>query len=245
MMVWFAVIALLGVGGIMRAPTVLGAINPAHALEFFSQNGLAGFLVLGAVVLVVTGCEALYADMGHFGRRPIRLTWYTLVLPALLLNYFGQGALLLADPGAAHNPFYRLAPSWALYPLVALATAATVIASQAVISGAFSLTRQAVQLRYSPRLEIEPHVRGRDRADLRSPGQLGAHGRDHRPGPRLRLVVAARRRLRHRGHGDHGDDVGALLFHWPRSGGSGGPRWSSGSVPCSSASTSRSSGRAR
>ncbi|HEU5465251.1 MAG TPA: potassium transporter Kup [Gemmatimonadales bacterium] len=159
MMVWFACIALLGIGGILHAPTVLGAVNPAHALDFFSQNGLAGFLVLGAVVLVVTGCEALYADMGHFGRKPIRLTWYSLVLPALLLNYFGQGALLLADPGAAHNPFYRLAPAWALYPLVALATAATVIASQAVISGAFSLTRQAVQLGYSPRLEIE-HTSG-------------------------------------------------------------------------------------
>lgn len=159
MLIWFAVIAALGIGGIMLAPTVLGAVNPGHAVDFFVRNRLAGFLVLGAVVLVVTGCEALYADMGHFGQRPIRLTWYSLVLPALLLNYFGQGALLLADPGAAHNPFYRLAPVWALYPLVALATAATVIASQAVISGAFSLTRQAVQLGYSPRLEIE-HTSG-------------------------------------------------------------------------------------
>ncbi|HWZ27526.1 MAG TPA: potassium transporter Kup [Gemmatimonadales bacterium] len=155
MLLWFAVIALLGIGGIVRAPTVLGAVNPAHGVDFFMRNGWAGFLVLGAVVLVVTGCEALYADMGHFGPRPIRATWYTLVLPALLLNYFGQGALLLTDPGAAHNPFYRLAPQWALYPLVALATTAAVIASQAVISGAFSLTRQAVQLGYSPRLEIE------------------------------------------------------------------------------------------
>ena len=159
MLLWFVVIAVLGIGGIVRAPTVLGAVNPAHGVDFFVRNGWAGFLVLGAVVLVVTGCEALYADMGHFGRRPIRATWYTLVLPALLLNYFGQGALLLIDPGAAHNPFYRLAPPWALYPLVALATTAAVIASQAVISGAFSLTRQAVQLGYSPRLEIE-HTSG-------------------------------------------------------------------------------------
>jgi KUP system potassium uptake protein len=154
MIVWFVSLAALGVAGILRHPAVLAALNPLHAVGFFVRNGGHGFVVLGAVFLVVTGGEALYADMGHFGRRPIKLAWFALVLPALLLNYFGQGALLVTDPGAASNPFYRLAPDWALLPLVALATAAAVIASQAVISGAFSLTRQAVQLGYLPRVEI-------------------------------------------------------------------------------------------
>ena len=133
---------------------MLRAINPWYAVEFFLREGLAGFTMLGAVILVVTGGEALYADMGHFGRRPIRLAWFAVVLPALVLNYFGQGALLLADPAAARNPFYSLVPSWALYPMVAVATAAAVVASQALISGAFSLTRQAVQLGYCPRVNI-------------------------------------------------------------------------------------------
>ncbi len=154
-LVWFATLAGLGVTAIVKQPRVLAAVNPVWALEFFARNQGRGFLVLGAVFLVVTGGEALYADMGHFGARPIRLTWFSIVLPALLLNYFGQGALLLAEPTTAHNPFYHLAPDWALYPLVVLATAATVIASQAVISGAFSLTMQAVQLGYAPRLSIE------------------------------------------------------------------------------------------
>ena len=151
---WFCCLAVLGVAALIRAPEVLAAVNPVHAVRFFSENGGRGFLVLGSVFLVVTGGEALYADMGHFGRRPIRLAWFTVVLPALLLNYFGQGALLLRDPALAANPFYHLAPSWALYPLVALATAATVIASQAVISGAFSLTWQAVQLGLLPRVRV-------------------------------------------------------------------------------------------
>jgi KUP system potassium uptake protein len=154
-LVWFLALAALGARAILRHPAALAAASPHHALEFFARNQGHGFLVLGAVFLVVTGGEALYADMGHFGRRPIRLAWFAVVLPALLVNYFGQGALLLADPAAAHNPFYRLAPDWALYPLVALATAATVIASQAVISGAFSLTRQAILLGYSPRMPID------------------------------------------------------------------------------------------
>jgi KUP system potassium uptake protein len=153
-LLWFGALALLGLGGIAREPSVLAAVNPAHAVRFFAANGAQGLLVLAAVFLVVTGGEALYADMGHFGRRPIRAAWFAVVLPGLLLNYFGQGALLLLDPEASHNPFYRLAPAWALYPLVALATAATVIASQAVISGAFSLTHQAIQLGYSPRLSV-------------------------------------------------------------------------------------------
>jgi KUP system potassium uptake protein len=152
--VWFVSIATLGVVWIVRAPAVLGAFDPRHALTFFADNGFTGFAVLGAVFLVVTGGEALYADMGHFGRKPIRLAWFALVLPALLLNYFGQGALLLLNP-AADAPFFQLAPSWALLPLVAIATAAAIIASQALISGAFSITRQAIQLGLAPRLEVE------------------------------------------------------------------------------------------
>ncbi len=154
-LVWFLVIAGLGVAQLIEHPGVLRAVGPWHAVTFFLQNGSRGYLVLGAVFLCVTGGEALYADMGHFGARPIRLAWFGLVLPALLLNYFGQGALLIADPSAATSPFYRMVPTWGLYPLVAIATAATVIASQAMISGAFSLTRQAVQLGYSPRVEID------------------------------------------------------------------------------------------
>jgi KUP system potassium uptake protein len=129
-------------------------VNPLHAVDFFRENGAHGFAVLGSVFLVVTGGESLYADMGHFGRRPIRLAWFVLVLPALLLNYFGQGAMLLLNPAAA-QPFFQLAPSWALLPLVVLATAAAIIASQALISGAFSLTRAAIQLGYAPRLDVE------------------------------------------------------------------------------------------
>jgi KUP system potassium uptake protein len=156
MIVWFSTLAILGIRWIVTEPHVLTAVNPWYAVTFFAHNGFKGFLVLGSVFLVVTGGESLYADMGHFGRRPIRIAWFCLVLPALLLNYFGQGALLLQDPGAADHVFYRLAPSSPrfLYPFVGLATVATIIASQAVISGAFSLTRQAVQLGYSPRVEI-------------------------------------------------------------------------------------------
>lgn len=154
MLLWFATLTLLGFSWIVRAPKVLSAINPAHAVDFFIHNGWRGFVVLGAVFLVVTGGEALYADMGHFGRFPIRLAWFALVLPALLINYFGQAALILLNPEKAHQPFFNLAPGWALYPLVLLATIATVIASQAVISGAFSLTRQAVQLGQCPHVHI-------------------------------------------------------------------------------------------
>ena len=155
MVLWFVVLAALGTIWLVRSPEVLAAFDPRHALRFFQEHRLHGFAVLGAVFLVVTGGEALYADMGHFGKRPIRIAWFGLVLPALLLNYFGQGALLIANPAAASQPFFLLAPSWALYPLVALATAAAIIASQALISGAFSLTRQAIQLGYCPRLDIE------------------------------------------------------------------------------------------
>jgi KUP system potassium uptake protein len=155
MVLWFVTIAALGIMWIVRVPQVLGAINPAHAITFFREHGKQGFIVLGAVFLVVTGGEALYADMGHFGKKPIRLAWFALVLPALLLNYFGQGALMLVDAKAAAQPFFLLAPSWAQLPLVVLATAAAIIASQALISGAFSLTRQAIQLGYAPRLDVE------------------------------------------------------------------------------------------
>jgi KUP system potassium uptake protein len=161
MFVWFVTIAVLGVIAIVRQPAVLAAVSPVYAVRFFTENAGRGFIVLGAVFLVVTGGEALYADLGHFGHRAIQIAWFTTAGPALLLNYFGQGALLLRDPSAAVNPFYHLAPTWALYPLIALATAAAIIASQAIISGAFSLTRQAVQLGYSPRVSIE-HTSSRE-----------------------------------------------------------------------------------
>lgn len=154
MVLWFLTIAILGVVEIAKAPGILLAINPLHGVRFFLNNGFAGFVILGAVVLAVTGAEALYADMGHFGKRPIRVAWFSLVLPALMLNYFGQAALVLREPAAAANPFYLLAPRILLYPLLALATSAAVIASQALISGAFSITQQAIQLGYCPRMSI-------------------------------------------------------------------------------------------
>jgi len=153
-LVWFCTIALLGLIQIIHNPHIVAALLPWHGLEFLVRNKMHGFLVMGAVFLVVTGAEALYADMGHFGKRPIRLSWFALVLPALLLNYFGQGALLLDRPLEAHHPFYALVPSWGLIPMALLATTATIIASQAVITGSFSLTRQAVQIGYLPRLRI-------------------------------------------------------------------------------------------
>jgi KUP system potassium uptake protein len=162
---WFIVLAALGIKGLADAPEILAALNPWHAVRFFMANGWHGFVVLGSVFLAVTGAEALYADLGHFGRRPIRWAWFGLVLPALALNYLGQGALLLHQPEAAENPFYRLAPEWAVYPLVVLATSATVIASQALISGAFSLTMQAMQLGYFPRLKIE-HTSSEERGQI-------------------------------------------------------------------------------
>jgi KUP system potassium uptake protein len=153
-LLWFVALAALGVLHIATTPHVLTALNPLHAVEFFAHSGLAGFLVLSAVFLVVTGAEALYADLGHFGRIPIRNAWFRLVLPALTLNYLGQGALVLAHPEAIRNPFYLLAPDWMLLPLIVLATAATIIASQAVISGLFSVARQAINLGFLPRLQV-------------------------------------------------------------------------------------------
>src|SRR5262245_25595998 len=154
MCVWFAVLSALGLSEIVEEPSILRALSPTYAVEFFADDPGTAFLALGSVVLAVTGAEALYADMGHFGRRPIRRAWFFLVFPALVLNYFGQGARVLERPSAAVNPFYELVPEWALYPVIGLATLATIIASQAVISGAFSVTRQAVQLGFLPRLEI-------------------------------------------------------------------------------------------
>jgi KUP system potassium uptake protein len=155
MIVWFSVLAILGGYHIAQDPGILTAINPVHAAHFVAGNTRLAFLALGAIFLVVTGSEALYADMGHFGKRPIRIGWYSVVFPALLLNYFGQGAMLISDPSAIDNPFYRMSPEWAVLPMVVLATMATVIASQALISGAYSLTMQAVQLGYLPRFHID------------------------------------------------------------------------------------------
>ena len=154
MVVWFSTLAVAGVFSIVKQPAILSALNPMHALVFVSAHGWASFIVLGAVVLGVTGAEALYADMGHFGRSPIQMAWFGLVFPALALNYLGQGALLMTDPSAVKNPFYLMFPEWALYPMVGLATLAGIIASQATISGAYSLTKQAIQLGFLPRMNI-------------------------------------------------------------------------------------------
>jgi KUP system potassium uptake protein len=154
MLAWFVVIAALGAGQLLDKPEVLAALSPSHALRFMGEQRLVAFITIGAITLAITGAEALYADMGHFGRAPIRRAWLAIALPALLLNYFGQGALLLVEPSATDNPFFKMAPAWSLYPLVALATAATVIASQATISGAFSMAQQAALLGLSPRLRI-------------------------------------------------------------------------------------------
>jgi KUP system potassium uptake protein len=171
-LVWFVTIAILGIRGILMQPEILKAFNPLHGLTFLAGHGKIGLVVLGSVVLAVTGGEALYADMGHFGPRPIRLAWFVAVFPALILNYLGQGALLLAQPEIAatstFNPFYQLCPQWALYPLVILATAAAIIASQALISGAYSLTMHAIQLGYMPRLLIE-HTSEHERGQIYMP----------------------------------------------------------------------------
>lgn len=167
-LVWFAVIAALGVYHIVDHPEILWALSPHHALRFMFTEPEVTFLILGAVVLCVTGGEALYADMGHFGKKPIRLAWFAVVMPCLVLNYFGQGALLLADPDAVKNPFYMMAPDWLLVPLVGLATAATVIASQALITGAFSVTKQVVQMGFLPRLQVL-HTSVRDTGQIYIP----------------------------------------------------------------------------
>ncbi len=166
---WFVCIAALGIRGILLEPAVLAAINPWHAVDFFLREGLTGFKILAAVVLVITGGEALYADMGHFGPRPIRFAWFLVVLPALVLNYFGQGALLLTDPEAVANPFYKMVPQFALYPMIAIATGAAVVASQALISGAYSLTQQAMQLGFAPRMRLI-HTSHTEKGQIYMPG---------------------------------------------------------------------------
>ena len=168
MLVWFSVLALLGLHNIVQHPAILMALNPVYGIEFLLDNKATSLMAMGNVVLAVTGAEALYADMGHFGRKPISRAWFFFVLPALVLNYFGQGALILNDPATAVNPFFLSAPDWALYPLVGLATVATVIASQAVISGAFSVTRQAMQLGFVPRMEVQ-HTSAREAGQIYLP----------------------------------------------------------------------------
>jgi KUP system potassium uptake protein len=165
MLLWFTVLAALGIGNIALNPSVLWAINPVHGFRFLAEHGWTALPIMGSVFLVVTGGEALYADMGHFGRVPIARAWTYLVCPALILNYLGQGALALAHPEARENPFYHLAPDALLYPMVALATAATIIASQALISGAFSLTMQGIQMGYIPRMEIR-HTSGEEHGQI-------------------------------------------------------------------------------
>ena len=169
MIVWFSTLAVLGVSNIIANPSVLWAVNPLHGLRFLIENRGLALVAMGAVVLAVTGAEALYADMGHFGAQPIRQAWFFFVLPSLMLNYFGQGALILAHPETVENPFYHQAPAWMLYPLVGLATVATVIASQAVISGAFSVSRQAMQLGFLPRFEVQ-HTSEKEQGQVYLPG---------------------------------------------------------------------------
>ena len=209
MAVWFVVLAVLGVVHIGDNPSVLRALSPHHALALHVGQPAMAFIALGAVVLCVTGAEALYADMGHFGKRPIRLAWFGVAMPALVLNYFGQGAMLLAEPSKVGNPFYEMAPGWALYPLIVLATCAAVIASQALITAAFSVTKQAIQLGYLPRLRILHTSVQRDRPDLRALRQLGAVRRRRRSRSSCSArATASAARLRHRGddrHADHDD----------------------------------------
>jgi len=169
MLLWFSTLAVLGIYNLAQSPEILQAINPYFGIAFLFHNPAIALVAMGTVVLAVTGAEALYADMGHFGRKPIRLAWFGFVLPALMLNYFGQGALLLRDASAIHNPFYLSAPSWALYPLIALSTLAAVIASQSVISGAFSITRQAMQMGFLPRFEVQ-HTSDKQQGQIYLPG---------------------------------------------------------------------------
>ena len=194
----------VGLVHIADDPGVLAALNPAHAVSFLSSHGYIGLVTLGAVFLAVTGAEALYADLGHFGRKPIQTAWLFFVLPALAINYLGQGALVLADPSAIGNPFYRMVPAWALYPMIALATAATIIASQAVITGAFSLTSQAVQLGLLPRLQIR-RTSETQAGQIYIPRINGAAAR-RRAAPRAAVPLLRRARVglwrrRHRHHG--------------------------------------------
>ncbi len=215
MAVWFGVIAIAAITPILRHPEVLFALNPLHAVFFMLHHGIIGFVTLGAVFLAVTGAEALYADLGHFGKRPIQTAWLFIVLPSLALNYLGQGALLIADPHAVENPFFLMFPDWALLPMVGLATVATVIASQAVITGAYSLTRQAIQLGLLPRFEIR-HTSEAHSGQIYIPrinmlllGRRDAAGADV---PLLERAGLGLRHLRHRDHGGNGDDGFVVIW---------------------------------
>ena len=212
MLVWFAVIALLGIINIVHEPAVLAAINPVYGADLVIRHPWESFLALGSIFLAVTGGEALYADLGHFGRFPIRLAWFTLVLPALMLNYFGQAALLLSNPANTENLFYQLAPEWALVPMVLLATAATVIASQAVISGAFSVAQQAIQLGYLPRMKIT-HTSSSEAGLILCPFRKSyCFCWGYRVGAGIPVVEQLGRGLWHRRvrHDDHQHDHGEL-----------------------------------
>ena len=208
-LVWFGAIGLLGLEpGRRRTRQSSRPCRPRWGAQFLINNGVAGYLALGGVVLAVTGAEALYADRGHFGAAPIRMGWFAVALPALMLNYLGQGVLILHDPSAAANPFYLMAPAGPQYPMLFLATAATIIASQAAISGSFSVARQAMQLGFLPRLTIRhPRTRG---SDLRSDRELGALCRRRRADAGIPIGGPARRHLRRRGHGDVRSQHGAL-----------------------------------
>ena len=199
MVLWFVCIALIGIPKIVQYPGVLQALSPTYVVTFFADHPYISFMALGAVVLSITGAEALYADMGHFGRGPIRRAWFAVVFPALMLNYLGQGALILHDKAAAARPFFLLAPSWARLPMVVLATLATVIASQAVISGAFSMSRQAVRLGFLPHLTVR-HTSTKESGQIYVPGrELVAVRRRRVADAHLPLVGAARDGVRARG----------------------------------------------
>ena len=216
MLLWFAAIAALGVHGVLQHPSVFAAVDPRYGLDYLLSGGLQGFLVLGGVFLCVTGAEALYADMGHFGPKPIRLSWSLIVFPALILNYAGQAAIVLAGAPTEGNIFYRLCPGPLLTPMIVLATIATVIASQSIITGAFSMTRQAMQLGWLPRMNITQTSEEGYGQIYVGRGQLAAHDRHPRSHDRFRQVRQSRRRLRHRGVGDDADDERALVHRHAR-----------------------------
>ena len=229
MLVWFVIIAALGVYGIMQHPQVFVAINPLYGLDYLMRGGAQGFLVLGGVFLCVTGAEALYADMGHFGPGPIRLSWSFVVFPALILNYAGQAAIVLAGAPTEGNIFYRLCPAPLLTPLIVLATIATVIASQSIITGAYSMTRQAIQLGWLPRMTIkQTSEEGYGQIYVGTVNWL-AHDRHARPDDRLRQVRQSSRRLRHCGVGDDADDERAPVHRDARRSGTGRSGGGSGS----------------
>jgi hypothetical protein len=231
MVVWFGTLAVLGVINILHHPVVLNALLPVYGIRFFTQHGMAGFLVLGSVVLAITGAEALYADMGHFGRIPIQQVWFIYVLPALVINYFGQGALLLGNAAALKNPFYLLAPSFLLYPMIALATLATIIASQAVISGTFSMTRQIILMGYAPPPWHSSHIGLRVRTNLHSFCQLVADDRCCHPCAWFSRFRSSGRGLRHRRHWHVRDQYGTHVdghAHTLESQSASHPHWHAG-----------------